>query len=319
MIRILRVSVLLYVALATVAYADWCGFTDETIARQGINPNSSCRLPLADGELVFIEATQRYQTNIRGWFTGAENTIPGVQLRKCLAKTSKVLSGDTLLTAPKMRLICSKLQAGEHEVYVAGGVRAHLLCDNYQAAGLRLADGDRVETCELPLVLTQLPRHAKIKDQWFGEMPAALQKKQIDPAQACQVEVSDPTYPEPLQFAFIWGRQACHALNYYADRHSCGWFAHHMGLHGKRMSDYMHRPRLNELCQAQVDGAVRVSQPFLRSDHPNRQDLSDLAGYVECRNGEPQAVKLAIKPLVGDTVEKRCAMPDAILSAFPDK
>ncbi|KKJ78678.1 hypothetical protein WH95_00905 [Kiloniella litopenaei] len=308
------------VSFTTPGHADdgWCGFSNNEILEGGINRDSSCRIDTAKGELVLVEGTKKYNASITSWFTGAENPHAGAQLNECRGPKRKVLSGDTLLTAPKMRFTCSRLKSGDHVMLDRNGMKATLHCDQYVATNITLEAEGKSKNCAIPTILQELPAHLKKANAWYGLTPDAIEKKEIQKDSVCEVTADDQSYPEKMQFSFIWGRKSCQALKYYSDRHSCGWFAHNQGLTGKRQSDYLHVPKLNELCTGKTNEEVLVTEPFWRKDHKSTPNMSEMNGYIQCENGQAKNVRLEIKPLAGETAGKTCAIPQALLDDKPN-
>ncbi|WP_120497497.1 hypothetical protein [Kiloniella sp. EL199] len=317
---ILIASISITSGMATPSHAEdgWCGFSNTEILEDGINRNSSCRIDTAKGELVLVEGTKKYNASITSWFTGAENPHAGAQLNECRGPKRKVLSGDTLLTAPKMRFTCSKLKSGDHVMLDRNGMKATLHCDQHVARNITLEAEGQSKTCAIPAVLQELPVHLKKANSWYGLTPKAIEKKQVQKDDICEVTADDQSYPEKMQFAFLWGKKSCHALNHYSDRHSCGWFAHNQGLTGKQKSDYFHVPKLNEICTGKANEEVLVTKPFWRKDHKSTPGMGEMNGYVQCENGQAKNVRLEIKPLVGEMAAKTCAIPQALLDDKPD-
>ncbi|WP_085899333.1 hypothetical protein [Kiloniella majae] len=307
-------------SITTPTHAEdaWCGWSNTEIQESGINQNSSCRIDTAKGELVLVEGTKKYNVGITNWFSGAENPHAGAQLNECRGPKRKVLSGDTLLTAPKMRWICSKLKSGDHIMLDKKSMKATLHCDQYVAQNITLEAEGQTKTCTIPPILQELPAHLKKANSWYGLTQDDMEKKQIQRDSSCEVTTDDQTYPEKLQFAFIWGKSSCHALNYYSDKHSCGWFAHNQRLSGKRKSDYLYVPKLAEVCKGKANEEVLVTEPFWRKDHKSTPGMGEMNGYVQCENGQAKNVRLEVKPLVGEMAAKTCAIPQALLDDKPD-
>ncbi|MBU6953448.1 hypothetical protein [Hahella sp. HN01] len=316
-LKYILAPICLLFAAAHVNAEYWCGYSDDNLRDWRVNKASECRLPTGTGELVLIEAEKHFNVSSNTWFTPVKGRHPGAVLRKCEGGKASTLTGDTMLTTAKLQKICSLKKDGGHELLTSDGVQATVECQNYQATNIRIKTEAGEKDCGMPEVLKVATPHFKIESARYGLDSADVTRRGIAPEEElCSLAVTDPTYPEDLTIAFVWGDVACHLTNYYKNRHACGWFANDNGMRGSKMSSFYAQPVLAKLCQKTKDGEVEVTKPFRRLDNHD-ESLSYVKGYIQCVKGAPTGIKLAIKPLVGETQEKQCPIPEALLKDKP--
>ncbi|MDG9669266.1 winged helix-turn-helix domain-containing protein [Hahella sp. CR1] len=289
---------------APPALTYWCGVDAGRMERLGIDPASACMLETDLGQFGLAIGERMAQISSSYYLSADTGDIAG-DIFFCENNHKRQgHKNNSLLNFVTLKDRCMAQGDGEVDIAERGGARASLVCAGYLPQSIHLQTSTAEKHCALPAALTtNHPNAVKDPEYWYGVRRDELAGLGIDETASCLLTAEDPTWIDAIEFGWIWGTQRCTDSS--SNPVGCGVVSHNAQRTGATVSDFFTQEQLQSRC---ADGADKVALTPTGWWRPEHKDKTSLDAYLLCEQQQPKAIQLSFKPVVGDPVEKTCAL-----------
>ncbi|WLQ16564.1 winged helix-turn-helix domain-containing protein [Hahella aquimaris] len=289
---------------APPALVYWCGVDAGRMERLGIDPASACMLETDQGQFGLAIGERMAQISSSYYQSADTGDIAG-DIFFCESNHKRQgHKNNTLLNFVTLKNHCMTQKDGEVDIAERSGARASLVCVDYLPQSIHLQTPTAEKHCALPSALTMNhPNAIKDPDYWYGVRRDELADLGIDEGASCLLNAEDPTWIDTIEFGWIWGARRCTDSS--SNPVGCGVVSHNAQRTGATVSDFFTQEQLQSRCAA---GAGKIALTPAGWWRPEHKDKTSLDAYLLCEQQLPKAIQLSFKPVLGDVVEKTCAL-----------